>query len=203
MMARAKKLKELNLPAFDVSKMRRRPEEKVMDPADWERFWPQVYDEKYRLYFDVLQSLGLRASEGLLLTPKDFDFQKGTVNVTPLKRGDGYSALFPVRPDIIDKMSTMTAPYFPFTYVSAWRAFKRIGRKSALHEKLGLHSLRHLCATRLILIQTSDFERMYFIRHKAKSMTDRYGYVPMARLRQISEEMWKAQTWIWKGDNND
>lgn len=198
MNAHLSRLKSEKRKALDDSRRRTRPEEKNMDPEEWETLCLKVRDRRYLLYFDFLQSLGLRAHEGLILKPTDFNFEKGVVNITPLKRDDDYSVLFPIRPDLCERLRRTEYPYFPFQYEAALRIFKRASAEAKLNPRLALHSLRHLCATRLTLIQTSDFERVYFMRHKPKGMTNRYGFVPMARLRQISEELWKGQTWIWK-----
>jgi len=191
----------LGKKAFDESRIKRRPEEKNMDPEDWELFWPAVTNLNYRLYFDLLQSLGLRAQEGLGLTPTDFDFNKGIVNIKPLKRDDNYSAHFPVRPDLITKLQSMGYPYFKFTYISAWRVFKKTVDQLGLNHRLRLHSLRHLYQTRLVLIDASEFDRAYMLRHKQKSQTNQYGYVPMARMKQLSAKLWEAQTWLWKKES--
>ncbi len=180
--------------------------EKKMTIDEWERFWPHVEERHHQFYFDMMQSLGLRAHEGLDLRLTDFDFTNGFVTIRTLKRKDGHVMELPVRPDILGHMKDwqhLDKPLrvFVYTYDQMLRSFKQTAAKAGLNPRLGLHSLRHLCGTRLYMARASNEEIGYFLRHKPRSMQERYVEIPLDRLVELAKLMWEKQTGIWKGDH--
>ncbi len=209
MATRNQKLKETGARALRPERVRALAREKKMTMDEWEKFWSHVKDEDYRLYFDLLQSLGLRAHEGLALQLKDFDFARGFVTIRTLKRKDTHMLELPVRPDILSVVdewhlnTPLDHPMFAYSYEQVLLAFKQAIVRCELNPRLGLHSLRHLCGTRLYMARASNEEIGYFLRHKPKSMQERYVEIPNDRLLELAQLMWEKQTWIWKGGKDE
>ncbi len=177
---------------------KRFPADRFLEPAQWETFWPLVHDARMRLYFDLLQSAGFRAHEGLLINERDIDFGGGYVITRLLKRKTKEERPIPVRPDIIAKLHLLSLPFFPFTYRDAYHCFKKVTNELNLSPKLALHSLRHLATTRFVEADATDRDIGYLLRHVAHDVTAAYGQVSHRRLRLLAEKTWETQTWIWK-----
>ncbi len=205
MAARNKKLKETGVRALRPERVRALAREKKLTIDEWEKLWPSVMGPHYRFYFDILQSLGLRAHEGLALRRDDFDFARGFVTIRTLKRKDTHMLELPVRPDILvfaDEWfnAPLTEPthLFSYSYEQVLLAFKQSIARCGLNPRLGLHALRHLCGTRLYMARATNEEIGYFLRHKPRSMQERYVEIPNDRLTELAQLMWEKQTWIWK-----
>lgn len=196
---RGVKLKESGERMLRPERAKSLPREKKMTMAEWEVFWPVVDNANFRLFFDVVQSLGLRAHEGLALTRESFALDNGLVTIHTLKRKDGHVLELPVRPDLLAHIHASDGPLFPFTYDRMLDAFKRYAKRAPkLSPRLSLHALRHLCGTRLYMAKASNEEIGYFLRHKPRSMQERYIEIPNDRLIELAEAMWEKQTWLWR-----
>lgn len=197
-----KRRKELDVAVLDESRRKVFESDKYLSAEAWEKLWPKVQDERFRLYLDLLQSAGLRAHEGLLLTSKDVNFRSEEIAVRTLKRKDHKVRAVPIRADIIAKLVTLTEPYFPWAYETARTRFKtalvKAGIVPSRKEGPALHSLRHLCSTRLRKLGAADAEIGYILGHKAKDVTAIYGQVTSERVREFLTKAWKGQTWLWK-----
>lgn len=203
---RARCLKEAGERAYDSTKVKFLDEERKMFEEEWEVFWPKVKDEKYLLLFDLMQSCGLRSNEALMFTPSDINFERGSAIVHTLKqkKRKGEADQIYIRPDIIIKLKEFPNKseerYFNMTYVAAYNAFKKALKQTSLNQRLGLHSLRHLCGNRLGAIPgVNDIIASKILRHATYDNISReYMSVNPRRLKQIYEEMWKGQTRIWE-----
>ncbi len=200
-------LKVTGQRVLNPAKVKTLAREKKMTIEEWERFWPNVEQTHHRFYFDLVQSLGLRAHEGLDLRLTDFDLAHGFVMIRTLKRKDSHVLELPVRPDILEKIAgwkELEKPLhvFVYSYDQMLREFKRAAAKAGFNPRLALHSLRHLCGTRLYMAKANNEEIGYFLRHKPRSMQERYVEIPPDRLVELAKTMWEKQTWIWKGETH-
>lgn len=105
-------------------------------PGGWPRFRQHVSTRRLLLYFDLVQSCGLRASEALALRKSDFDFEGGFVRVWTLKKRIRHrdpDIVF-VRPDILAEIATLPDDErcFPFRYLQVWNTFKNVCKAAGL-----------------------------------------------------------------------
>ncbi len=197
MLFRKHYLKEKDIMYMHPERAKVNEEDKYLDYRDWETLTKCVKDTMFLYYLDITQSLGLRANETFMLKIEDFDWMKGTVKVTSLKRKDKAKLLLYVRPDLLVKIKK-DGLVFKFKYPSAWAQLKRELKRNKLNERLGLHSLRHLAATRLQDVGANSFEIGRMLRHTPQGVTGRYVHITPQRLEQLAKLTWEKQPLIWK-----
>lgn len=176
-------------------------EEKLLTAEGWEKFWPLVKEVDFLLFFDLSQSVGLRANETLALTKSSFNFEQGTVKIKTLKQKRGSPIhILPVRPDILQYIQTLDREtLFSFPADRARRKFKKYANLANLNPRLSLHSFRHLCATRLHEAGIDIQEIGEILRHKPQQgSTSYYIHSAVSRLKETLMKGWEKQTWIWK-----
>lgn len=194
---RKEKKRELGVKFLRPDRRRVLPRDRYLDPEQWPALIDAVKDERFKLYLDLLQSLGLRANEALQIKPEHIDFDSQEILVASLKRRDSEERPLPVRPDIVRKLREIEYPYFPFSYHTALYRFKKAVEKAGLSKRLGLHSLRHLCATRLREAGASEYDTGYVLRHTNKDITAVYGQAALRRIKKLLETTWESQPKIW------
>ena len=176
-------------------------EDKYLSPEEWVQLVPWIRDKKFLLYLDITQSLGLRANETFGLRDSDFDWDRGVVKVRSLKRKDRAQLTLYVRPDLLAQIRKEGFEW-GFKYASALARFKRALKWAGLNPRLGIHSLRHLCATRCAMIGASQIEIARVLRHTISSgSVGKYIHVIPQRLKEICTKMWEEQPWLWKGED--
>lgn len=196
---RKEKKQELGVKYLNPERHKTRISDKYLQPEQWEKLWPYFEEERVRLYFDLVQNIGLRANEGIEIVPEDVDWGDNSILIHSLKKQEtSHERSLPTRPDIVAKLRTLEAPYFPFSYHYAYRVFKRALARADLSSRLGIHTLRHMCATRLREVGASEFDVGYLLRHKGKDVTASYGQAAARRIKAFAEKTWETQTWIWK-----
>lgn len=132
--------------------------------------------------FLFLLSTGLRVGEALALTSSDFDFEKGTVNVSKnvvfikgkriVQNSPKTSAGFrtvPVPANVLDLVRGKSGEIFPMTYNAVRLTFRRLQEETGI--KISAHVLRHTYATRLEEAGISPKVKMYLLGHSSIEMT--------------------------------
>ena len=180
-----------------------KPDEEMlyMKPSDWGKFKAVIDNDHWLLYFDLTQSLGLRASETLSLRFSGIDFEQGIIRVKTLKRKDHPVFPLDVRPDLLMKLKELMIDkrfnqdhIFTYTYHRVWSKFKSYAKRAGLHPRLSPHSLRHLYGLRLVQAthgNTAEMARA--LRHAGTSMVARYVHVLPERRKEIAKKMWGDQ----------
>ena len=191
------------LPRYFAPHKTKSEPDKYMYPEQWPDFINEVKEEGARVFFDLLQSCGLRVHEGLVLDVSRFNFKDGTVRVETLKQKDGIRPkvdLF-VRPDLLAKirLGFDTHPsLFPHSYDHVLLRFKQAAKKIGLSEKLAPHSLRHLFGSRINQAGATTAEIGIMLRHRPKSVTEVYIHIDRKRRKDLMERTWKEQPHLWE-----
>jgi integrase len=143
-------------------------------------------------YHDILLFAGLtgvRKGELIHLTWKDIDFQKRTiaiVNRPGFTTKTGRSRVIPMHPlvyEMLQKRDQTTewvfpgdrgGKYFP-NFLSS--RFKKIIREHNLDDRLHFHSLRHSCASMLVIDGVSLYHVQRILGHTTPRITQTYAHL--------------------------
>jgi integrase len=146
---------------------------------------------------------GLRRSEVFRLLVSDFDWKNMVFTVRRAKRGRVQQ--FPIGADLSDALLqyiryarpqcsipnlfvTLGIPYKPMNPSSVSLIVNlRMKRQQIRSPKMGPHSLRHACATRLLEKGQSLEEIADFLGHRGSRSVGIYAKVDMKTLHQVSE----------------
>lgn len=143
-------------------------------------------------YHDILLFAGLtgvRKGELVHLTWQDIDFPKRSIaiiNKPGFSTKTGHSRVIPMHPLVYDMLQRRDQStqwvfpgdrggrYFP-DFLSA--RFKRIVREHGLDERLHFHSLRHSCASMLVIEGVSLYHVQRILGHTTPRITQMYAHL--------------------------
>jgi len=205
MAKRKEKKKELKVKYLNPKKSRPLEKDKLMLSEDWEKLVKVVDKKEALLLLDLIQNCGLRVHEALFLTPADFDFTKGLIQVKTLKQKNQQGVIHTlcVRPDILSILQRLNfgpaTCYFNFKYNNLLKYFKRWLKVAGINPRLGIHSLRHLYSSRFRPAGIKDIDdQRRLLRHAAPGVTELYLHHSSLDLKELAEKTWLRQPWLWK-----
>ncbi len=183
---------------------RPKPDEEMryLTPEQWRTLRVVIDDDAWRCFFDLLQSCGLRTTEGLSLTPAHLRIAEGVVMVPTLKREGRPTLPVDVRPDLLDALRARierlglrpSDHIFPWGYHLAWERFKRYAKLAGLNERLSPHSLRHLFGLKMAEVTNGDLVAVAkSLRHAGQKHAWRYVHLRPSRRRALAEQVWALE----------
>ena len=141
--------------------------------------------------FEFLLYSASRLSEALKLEWEDVDFRRGVLILRDTKSGDRITKPLTIQMKrVLETRKRFSRP-FPYTVPQAehyWKMFRQSVGKQA-DKNFVIHSLRHTCASRLV-VGGVDLKRVQgWLGHKAYQTTLKYAQLQPKHLLDVVEEL--------------
>lgn len=182
---------------------------KPLTDAEWSRLLAHVEDE-WRLYVDVMGTLGLRPQECAALSPDQFDWADGTVTIdrgvkTDCSIGDTKTGTLRtlVLPDhLIEPLRKQAAkvqgetiwPWEGNMNLDTWRSrvWKKATEAAGLEDRVP-YDLRHTCASKLIAMGANVIDVAEWMGHSKQMTMDTYGHLFPGRKAELASMLNRGQ----------
>ncbi|MBT9174573.1 MAG: Tyrosine recombinase XerC [candidate division WS2 bacterium] len=171
-----------------ITPMRKEERYLYLLPEEWKVIvnTTLTFSIKYGLLWDLIGYSGLRISEALFITPKDFDFKNNIIRVLTLKQREKKFDYVKLPKGIMDILKSYissnniqpTHKLWDISRQSAWKMFKKCLKLSNLDKRFTIHGLRHCQGIMVAEITKGDVIKITKrLRQKTVAMALRYTHL--------------------------
>lgn len=201
-----------DLRAVHMGSVKRQRKIKPLTDDEWARLLAQVPDE-WRLYVDVMGTLGLRPQECAALTGVQFSFgpDGNTVTIDRAVKSDGEVGgtktgtlrtlvvpdhlVGPLSEAVADQTGETLWPWEGYPNLDNWR--KRVWNPAC--EEAGMpervpYDLRHTCASKLIALGATVIDVAEWMGHSKQMTMNTYGHLFPGRKAELASMLNRKQS---------
>jgi len=177
---------------------------KFVKPEEYKILLDYIYhcNVEHGLMIEIIGNGGLRVSEVLELTPKDFDYDSNMIIVTTLKR-KGHPKIpikYPVRiMTLMQKYISIikikdNEKIFKISRQGIWKMFKKYCKVLKLSKFYTIHSLRHMHGTLVSEATNGNRDTVRSrLRHKSSATADIYTHLTDGQTDKIINKLEENQ----------